>query len=71
MPTSELPLVLVVDDDPDLRKLISEFLANHGFRVATAESSVDVHTVVPSVGRMRDAANLAPDEPSPFKSLRT
>jgi two-component system OmpR family response regulator len=39
MPSSELPLVLVVDDDPDLRKLISEFLANHGFRVATAESS--------------------------------
>jgi two-component system OmpR family response regulator len=28
-----------VDDDPDLRKLISEFLAAHGFRVATAESS--------------------------------
>jgi two-component system, OmpR family, response regulator len=42
MPTSELPLVLVVDDDPDLRKLISEFLANHGFRVATAESSADM-----------------------------
>ena len=39
MPSAELPLVLVVDDDPDLRKLISEFLANHGFRVATAESS--------------------------------
>jgi two-component system OmpR family response regulator len=39
MPASELPLVLVVDDDPDLRKLISEFLANHGFRVATAENS--------------------------------
>jgi two-component system OmpR family response regulator len=39
MPSSELPLVLVVDDDPDLRKLISEFLANHGFRVATAENS--------------------------------
>jgi len=39
MPVSELPLLLVVDDDPDLRKLISEFLANHGFRVATAESS--------------------------------
>src|SRR6266403_2001736 len=39
MPSSGLPLVLVVDDDPDLRKLISEFLAAHGFRVATAENS--------------------------------
>jgi len=39
VPPSGLPLVLVVDDDPDLRKLISEFLAAHGFQVATAESS--------------------------------
>ncbi len=39
MPSSELPLVLVVDDDPDLRKLISEFLASHGFRVGTAQDS--------------------------------
>jgi two-component system OmpR family response regulator len=39
MPSSGLPLVLVVDDDPDLRKLISEFLAAHGFTVATAENS--------------------------------
>jgi two-component system OmpR family response regulator len=39
MSPSGLPLVLVVDDDPDLRKLISEFLAAHGFRVATAENS--------------------------------
>ena len=39
MPPSEFPSVLVVDDDPDLRKLISEFLANHGFEVATAENS--------------------------------
>src|SRR5882757_10358582 len=39
LPPSGLPLVLVVDDDPDLRKLISEFLAAHGFQVATAENS--------------------------------
>jgi two-component system OmpR family response regulator len=39
VPSSGLPLVLVVDDDPDLRKLISEFLAGHGFRVATAGNS--------------------------------
>jgi two-component system OmpR family response regulator len=29
-------LILVVDDDADLRKLIAEFLAGHGFRVETA-----------------------------------
>lgn len=28
--------ILVVDDDPDLRRLISEFLASHGYRVSTA-----------------------------------
>lgn len=29
-------LILVVDDDPDLRRLITEFLFGHGFRVAEA-----------------------------------
>lgn len=32
-------LILVVDDDPDLRKLIGDFLAGHGFRVAVAENA--------------------------------
>src|SRR5262249_23286101 len=49
MPASELPLVLVVDDDPDLRKLISEFLANHGFRVETAESSAAMRQLMSRV----------------------
>jgi two-component system OmpR family response regulator len=53
MPPSGLPLVLVVDDDPDLRKLISEFLAAHGFRVATAENSAAMrqfmHGTVPDL----------------------
>lgn len=31
-------LILVVDDDPDLRKLIAEFLAGHGYRVSAAQS---------------------------------
>ena len=32
-------LILVVDDDPDLRKLIGDFLQGHGFRVDTAENA--------------------------------
>lgn len=31
--------VLVVDDDPDLRKLIGDFLAGHGYRVSVAENA--------------------------------
>ena len=34
-------LILVVDDDPRLRGLISRFLAEHGFRVTTAETAAD------------------------------
>ncbi len=32
-------LILVVDDDPDLRKLIGDFLAGHGYRVEVAENA--------------------------------
>jgi two-component system, OmpR family, response regulator len=32
-------LILVVDDDPDLRKLIGDFLAGHGFRVEVAANA--------------------------------
>jgi two-component system OmpR family response regulator len=35
-------LILVVDDDPDLRKLIGDFLSAHGYRVATAENVADM-----------------------------
>ena len=30
--------ILVVDDDPDLRKLIGDFLAGHGYKVEVAEN---------------------------------
>jgi two-component system OmpR family response regulator len=46
MPAAQLPWIVVVDDDPDLRKLISEFLANHGFRVSTAEDSAAMRQVL-------------------------
>lgn len=35
-------LILVVDDDPDLRKLITGFLSGHGYRVASAENVADM-----------------------------
>lgn len=35
-------LVLLVDDDPEIRQLIGEFLVQHGFRVASAASGADM-----------------------------
>jgi two-component system OmpR family response regulator len=35
-------LILVVDDDPDLRKLIGDFLLAHGYRAATAENVAEM-----------------------------
>lgn len=40
-------LILVVDDDPDLRRLIADFLAGHGYRVESADN----------VAQMRQAVN--------------
>jgi two-component system OmpR family response regulator len=31
--------ILVVDDDPDLRRLIADFLGTHGYKVSVAENS--------------------------------
>ncbi|MGC4029551.1 MAG: response regulator [Steroidobacteraceae bacterium] len=44
--------ILVVDDDPDLRRLIGEFLVSHGYRVSTA---ADVAAM------QREIAREAPD----------
>ncbi len=35
-------LILVVDDDPDLRKLITGFLAGHGYRVGSVGSATEM-----------------------------
>lgn len=35
-------LILVVDDDPDLRTLITDFLGGHGYRVRAAENAADM-----------------------------
>ena len=39
-------LILVVDDDPDLRKLITDFLAGHGFRVAAVENAAEMRRAI-------------------------
>ena len=39
-------LILVVDDDPDLRKLMTGFLAGHGYRVAEAQDVADMRRVI-------------------------
>ena len=41
-------LILVVDDDADLRKLISEFLASHGYPVICAENAADMRRMIDS-----------------------
>ena len=35
-------LILVVDDDPDLRRLVSDFLVGHGYRVNSAGNGTDM-----------------------------
>ncbi len=39
-------LILVVDDDPELRKLIGDFLVGHGYRVQVAENAAAMRTAI-------------------------
>jgi two-component system OmpR family response regulator len=39
-------LILVVDDDPELRKLITDFLSGHGYRVAAAQNAAEMRRVI-------------------------
>jgi two-component system OmpR family response regulator len=39
-------LILVVDDDPDLRKLIGDFLAGHGYLVEVAENAAAMRQAI-------------------------
>lgn len=40
------PRVLIVDDDPDLRELISQFLSNNGYAIHTAAQARDMDKVL-------------------------
>ncbi|MDI7776295.1 response regulator [Asticcacaulis sp. EMRT-3] len=40
------PRVLIVDDDPDLRELISQFLSNNGYAVHTAAQARDMDKIL-------------------------
>ena len=42
-PTAPSPRIVVVDDDPDIRELVSEFLGRHGFEVDTAADSAGLN----------------------------
>jgi DNA-binding response OmpR family regulator len=44
--TASQPRVLVVDDDPAMRKLIADSLAEHAFRVSAAASGADMAQVL-------------------------
>lgn len=39
-------LILVVDDDPDLRNLITDFLAGHSYRVAAVENAAEMRLAI-------------------------
>jgi two-component system OmpR family response regulator len=39
-------VILLVDDDPDLRKLVSDFLAGHGYKVHAVGSAAELRQVV-------------------------
>ncbi len=43
---TETAHILVVDDDPDIRDELQEYLTGHGFRVSTAEGGAAMHAVL-------------------------
>ncbi|SDO06539.1 two-component system, OmpR family, phosphate regulon response regulator OmpR [Rhodoferax sp. OV413] len=45
-PGSASPAVLVVDDEPELRALLAEYLGRHGFQVRTAPDATAARTLV-------------------------
>lgn len=44
--TPTLPHLLIVDDDPEICQLVSQFLAPHGYRVSTAADGIAMRQVL-------------------------
>ena len=42
-------VILLVDDDPDLRKLVSDFLASHGYKVHAVGSAAELRQVMEAI----------------------
>lgn len=43
---NQADLILIVDDDPAIRQLVGDFLAQHGFRTAAAASGVEMDRLI-------------------------
>ena len=49
-PSPTAPLVLVVDDDPDMRRLLGQYLQGAGYRVKTAPDAIAAgHAILSSL----------------------
>ncbi len=46
MTNTHIPHVIVVDDDPDLRELLSTYLQSNGMTVSTAEDAASMHAAL-------------------------
>ena len=38
--------ILIVDDDPDIRALLADFIGRHGYAVDTARNGAAMHTAL-------------------------
>lgn len=46
------PHVIVVDDDPRLRRLLQRYLSEHGFRISVAASAAEARQALGEFSRM-------------------
>lgn len=53
-----MPSILVVDDDPGIRDLVSDFLGRHGYDVATAENGAAMDRAMAAAARPFDLVVL-------------